>query len=266
MKRIITFLMAFMMLLSIFMVPSLDAKAESDSGKYVYDDAGVLSDSEVQKLNNSLKSLSKKHDMVISVHTTDGRPYGSIMQYADDFYDSTYGNIDGCVFVIDMSDRSWYMSTCGDAMDVFTVAGIDYIADKMKDAGLSDGDYYEAFMEYVDQCDDFIKYEDKHGKPYDKGNLPKDKSAVIKKSILIGLVAGLIIATLILLGMYASMKSVAKKTEAKEYMVPGSLNVTYRNDSYLYSKTTRTAKQQSSGNGSHTSSSGTSHGGSGGHF
>ena len=57
---------------------------------------------------------------------------------------------------------------------------------------------------------------------------------------------------------------------ASDYVRPGSMNVAYANDVFLYSHVNRTAKPKdndsSGGSATHTSSSGTTHGGGGGKF
>ena len=66
------------------------------------------------------------------------------------------------------------------------------------------------------------------------------------------------------------MKTVRMKPDAADYMVNGSLQITRSNDVFLYHQVTKTAKPKDddSGGGSsvHTSSSGETHGGSGGSF
>ena len=66
------------------------------------------------------------------------------------------------------------------------------------------------------------------------------------------------------------LKTVRRKAAASDYVRPGSMNVAYANDVFLYSHVNRTAKPKdndsSGGSATHTSSSGTTHGGGGGKF
>lgn len=68
--------------------------------------------------------------------------------------------------------------------------------------------------------------------------------------------------------MKKKLKSVAQKTQANDYVTPGSLQITQSRDFHLYTHLERREKAQSSSGGSstHTSSSGTTHGGGGGKF
>lgn len=274
-KRILNLLLALIMVtFSIVSAFSVTSRAEETMPR-LNDYAGLLSSSEANEVLEVLNDVSKKHSFDIVICTVSELPdgYTNIIDFADDYFDYTdfgYGTMDrnGCILVLDMSSRDWRIETTGYGKTVFTDWGIDYIGDQMKKSGLSDGEYADAFKEFAKQCDKFIKQADK-GKPYDKNNQPKlDKSVALKKALKTGIIAGVIIAFIIMLFMVASMKSVAKKTEAGHYVVENSLNVTYANDVFLYSKVSRTRKESSSSGGSstHTGSSGVSHGGGGGKF
>ena len=87
------------------------------------------------------------------------------------------------------------------------------------------------------------------------------------KWIFIDLAIGFVIAFIIMKAVTANLKSVKSRVDANEYVVPGSLALDQSYDRFLYSNVARTEKASSSSdNGSHTSSSGTSHGGTGGSF
>jgi uncharacterized protein len=67
--------------------------------------------------------------------------------------------------------------------------------------------------------------------------------------------------------MKGKLKSVRVQAGASGYVKTGSMNVTHRQDLFLYRDVNRTAKpKDSSGSSTHTSSSGRSHGGGGGKF
>lgn len=58
-----------------------------------------------------------------------------------------------------------------------------------------------------------------------------------------GLIIGFVITLIVMFALYGQMKSVAKKTEARDYVVPGSLRLSTSRDSFLYQKTTKTERQ-----------------------
>ena len=106
------------------------------------------------------------------------------------------------------------------------------------------------------------------GEPYDTGNMPQEPMSPVW--ILISLGIGLALALIITGTMRSQMKTVRMKPDAADYMKKNSLNLTRCGDMFLYNQVSRTAKpkEDSSGGGSstHTSSSGETHGGSGGSF
>ena len=134
---------------------------------------------------------------------------------------------------------------------------------------LKHNNYYEAFNIYADLSDKFLT-QAKIDKPYDKGNLPKEPISIFWIPIVIGL--GMFIARFIVKGMENQLETVRSALAAIRYIKENSLNVTRSKDQFLYSTVNKTAKPKetssSSGGGSstHTSSSGRTHGGTGGKF
>ena len=61
------------------------------------------------------------------------------------------------------------------------------------------------------------------------------------------------------------MKTAVRQEDAADYKKPGSFQMKYARDLFLYSTVTKTEKPKAS-SGSHTSSSGESHGGRGGSY
>ena len=120
---------------------------------------------------------------------------------------------------------------------------------------LSEGDYNGAFNLFADLCEDEIST---HGK--------------IQFSILYlfpAAIIGVIIAFISVLVMKGQLKSVRYEPAARNYLRNGSLVISERADTFLYSTVSKRAKPKdtgSSGGGSHTSSSGSSHGGHSGSF
>ena len=79
------------------------------------------------------------------------------------------------------------------------------------------------------------------------------------------LVLGLIIGLIRVSVLKGQLKSVAIKTEASDYIVPGSFNLRNSRDFFLYKTVSRVRRQSSSGGGSSHSSGGRSFSGSSRH-
>lgn len=222
------------------------------------DQAGLLTVDQQAEILNGLDSLSSKHGMDLVIVTTETLNGMEPMDYADDFFDYNGYREDGILLLISMEDRDWWISTCGDGITAMNDDAIELTGERFTDY-LSSGDYAEAFRIYMDTCDEMI-IRAKDGDPY---KAPFSFFSNLMICLIIGFVVGLI-ATLIMKGQ---LKSVQFQSGAADYMKPGSLNVTHRQDIFLYRDVQRREKpKSSSGSGTHTSSSGRSHGGGGGKF
>ncbi|MBP5197692.1 MAG: TPM domain-containing protein [Lachnospiraceae bacterium] len=232
------------------------------------DYADLLTPSGEEEVLQALDEVSEKYGMDVCVATVFGRE-GDIVSFTDDFYDERYSE-NGVILMIDMSDRSWYISTCGEGIKAFTDAGIDYIGEKIL-GDLADGYYAESFLTYARLCDSFIEGE-RSGTIYDGANMPKDPYRV-GMSLAIALAVGVIVGFIYVSGLKSQLNTVGFNKDAEDYVKRGSFSLSEKRDSYIYSRVTKVRRESSSsssrsGGGSsfHSSSSGRSHGGGGGHF
>ncbi len=266
MKRKVSALL-LAVLISLCAVMSVSALSENSR---VTDDASLLSSEEVLSLTEKLDEISERQQLDVVIHTTYGTDGKALIEYADDYYDSNgygFGNEkDGCILVIDMESRGWWISTTGYGITAFTDGGIEYIGEEIE-GDLSNGSYYSAFTTFAELCDDFITAA-YNGTPYDYDNLPKEGYNWFF-GILISLAVGIGVGLVITLSMKSKLKTVRSQPAAKDYLVDDSLKITQSRDIYLYRNISRVAKPKqntSSGSSTHTSSSGTTHGGGGGSF
>lgn len=235
------------------------------------DNADLLTNKEESLLLSKLDEISDKHKVdivVVTVNSLDGK---SPMNYADDFYDyNGYGfneSNDGILILVSMEDRDWWISTTGFGITAITDAGIDYISEQFLPY-LSDGNYIKAFTTYANLCDDFITQAET-GNAYDIGHMPK-KPFNVARNLLIAVIIGFVIALIVVFIMKSQLKSVRSQPAANSYVKKNSMNITERNDVFLYAHTDQRLRPRDtdSGGGSstHSSSSGSSHGGGGGKF
>ena len=250
---------------------------DPDSLALLVDEAGLLSGSEAAALQEKLEALSAQWKNDIVIVTVDSIGSASPMEFADDWFDyGGYGqggdadglNRDG-LLLLNMGERDWYISTCGYSIKAFTDAGIEFLGKQLISDGLSDGNYANAFDKFADWCDKFFARAET-GKPYDVGSLPKTTSDYVSL-VFFSFVIGTVIAWFVTKGMKKKLKTVQKKQAAADYVRPGSLQVAYANEQFLFKNTTRTKVVESDsggggGSSTHSSSSGSSHGGGGGKF
>lgn len=257
-------------------LPNAIVNAADDKTRIV-DWADLLSDSEEAELSDKLDEISERQQVDVAVVTVNSLEGASAMEYADDFFDyNGYGlgaGQDGILFLISMEERDWYISTAGFGITAVTDAGREYMAEKFLPY-LSEGEYAQAFGVFADQCDDYIR-QAKTGMPYDVDNIPTEPFSHIG-ALIIGVIAGFIIALIATGFMRLDLHSVYSQPAADSYMKKNSLRLTREYELFLYKNVTRTKKPKESnssnnrpssgGSATHTSSSGRTHGGGGGKF
>ena len=250
-------------------VQPVTVMAENGHPARLVDNAGLLDEDEALELESKLDEISQEYDCDVVILTEETINGAEPMDYADDYFDyEGYGmgeDNSGILFLITMSERKWWISTHGEAIYDFTDAGQEYMAEQFQ-SDLSDGYYYDSFTTFTDLCQEFL-VQAQTGEPFDKGNLPEKPLSPWALPISIGI--GLVLALIITGIMRGQMKTVRMKPDAADYMVDGSLQITRSNDVFLYHQVTKTAKPKdddSGGSSVHTSSSGETHGGSGGSF
>lgn len=270
MKQRITifFLSLALLLFPVFAANAETIPAERQMPRLV-DNADLLDSEEENRLEKKLDEISERQQCDVAVVTVNGLGGKSPTAYADDFYDyNGYGygvNNDGILLLVSMADRDWAITTCGNAIAVFTDAGQEYIVSQFK-PDLSAGEYYNAFDCFAEQCDRFLT-QAAQGEPFDEDNLPKTFNPIW---ILVSCALGIVIAFLVVTGMKSQLKSVRAQNGARGYIRPGGFHLTGGNELFLYRNVTRTRRVESSsssgGSSTHSSSSGRTHGGSSGKF
>lgn len=264
-KRIFNILLA--MILCVVMVTPAYAEAYMPR---VVDNAGFLTDKEQSELQEKLDEISEKYQVDVVVVTTDTLDGKTPQAYADDFYDyNGYGfgeEYDGVLLLV-TADRDWCISTTGYGITAFTDSGIDYISDKFLPY-LKDDNYAEAFSTYAELCDDFLN-QAQTDKPYDGDNMPKEPFNVLSK-LAVAMGIGIAVSLIVTGSMKGQLKSVRFQAAAGDYVKANSMNITESRDMFLYNTITRTeiskSEDSSGGSSTHTSSSGTTHGGASGKF
>jgi len=232
----------------LFFLP-LSADAAST---YVVDEAGLLTSQEAAELEEACRRFKTTSGMDLVFLTVEGLNGIPAMVYADDYFDAHYGE-NGILLLIAMEEREWHISTCGTAIEAFAETDLMDMEDGIMKY-LPDGKYSNAFHQFLSDaeyywCDEGV--------------------SDLEASLFIGIPAGAVIALIVLLILRGTMNTKRSQRSAGNYEVEGSYNLRRHQDLFLYSKVTKQPKPQqnsSSGSGTHTSSSGRSHGGRGGKF
>lgn len=210
----------------------------------VFDEAALLDSGEEAELTQKLEEISQSYDAQLVVYTLDAVAVSAgIDTYVEAIYDGNgfgYGeNRDGVLLLVSMNPREYRILSNGFAGSVIGPDEIQTISNKIQ-PDLSAGNYAKAFDTFADSCEYYLDGAE-NGFPFKFG-----------KNLLISLGVGLLIGLIVALILKAQLKSVRKQDRANVYVKPGSMQVTLRNDLFLYRNVSRTKKQssnQSSGGG-----------------
>lgn len=276
-------------LLSLLLMLGLTNAVYAGTLPWVIDDADLLTQSEEDALTQQIEDIRDSYELDVVILTIQDLGGRSIQTYADDYYDENgYGYGDdytGVLLVIAMDTREWYISTCGEAIYALTDYSLDVLGEELV-YFLSIEEYYMAFENFANSLPKYMMaYE--QGDPYDgyvqpdeyypeygdeivyyEPNREPDYGSMFLISLVIGAVAALV-AVLI---MRSRMNTAKFQKNAGNYLISGSYHVNVRRDMFLYSRVSKTPRQQSNGGGRgggssvHRSSGGRSHGGRGGRF
>lgn len=281
MKKIWSILLVFLLLLSL----SPSAYATLNEPDYMVDYGKLLTAEEEHMLQQRLQEMSGQLQLDIVIVTTYGTGDKEIQQFADDFYDSNgygYGSdYSGILLVLDMESRQWYMSTCGEAISIFTDYVLDQLGNEML-PWLSSGQYYTAFEVWLNALPSYAEAyrnpSNDHGfvsqdpfyPDYDQEQIYYEPFR-LENPFPIALIIGLVAALITVLVMRSKMNTAKLQTGAVNYLKEHSFHLRQRSDTFLYSRVTRTARpkqttSRSGGSSVHRSSGGRSHGGRGGRF
>ncbi len=222
----------------------------------VVDTADLLTDEQEEDLASRIYEIREKYSSDIVILTIDSLGRRSPMEYADDFYDyNNYGigdDHDGIILLLSMENRDYWFGTTGSAISIYSDDDQSDIIDACR-SYLSSNDYYNAFRVFISECEQELD-DDYQSHIFTPGKF------------VVCLIIGLVLAFIVLLIFLAQLQTVEPASGASNYSV-GKINLRRKEDRFLRSTISKTKiEKESSGSSTHTGSSGTSHGGSGGHF
>lgn len=257
---------------NILLTPAVNAEEK------IYDFADIYSSSDEDYLYTQVSNFIKETNLDLAIVTISYNNKHNTAMYADDFYDyNSFGldeNRSGLLLLVDMDSRRLYLSTTGDAINIYTDDRVNNIMSNIF-TYFSNKDYYKAteiFINYAKSYTEVSSSEDSHYVFSEDGKITKSRKGI--------LVAGIfaIIITVISILVMASKNRLAKVASSSiGFLRKDTLNVKVVADNFLGSSVTKTridndsssgGHHHSSGGGSstHIGSSGISHGGGGHRF
>ena len=247
-----------------------------DATEKVYDFADLLTDSEEKKLYQQATKFIKKTDLDLAIVTvsdyTKPRCDGDCTRtYADDFYDYNEFGIgsrhSGVLFLVDMKTRTIYMTTTGDAMDMYSDYRIEQIMDAIYQ-DFSNQNYYTGITKFMTILENYDTIGIANNK--DSHYVISDDGSVVRDIPWLFLIGGpLLITGIVMAIMISRNKLVRVATSSREYLDKKTLQTNIVKDRFVHTHTSKTPiyhSSGSSGGGGHSGSSGVSHGGGGHRF
>ncbi|TCT12975.1 uncharacterized protein EDC18_11049 [Natranaerovirga pectinivora] len=239
----------------------------------VYDEANLLTSSEITTLNQRANELSQSLNMDIVIVTTLDNQGKTSRDYADDFYDyNGFGfgpDRDGLLLLFNMDDREVYISTAGIAIRYLTDQRIERILDAV-DPHLSSANYYEGVVAFLNNVEGYIRA----GIPSNQHTVEEKKPNILGRIVMYLFISMGIGG--IAVGVMASNNKGKSTVNEGTYLQNKALNIISSNDRHVNTRVTHVTINTNSGSGSsggssgrstvHRSSSGRSHGGGGRKF
>lgn len=125
----------------------------------IQDDAELLNNSEISKLIEEMKYLTKYGNIIFK---TINKNIQSTSKYASDFYQSLYGKENGTLFLIDMQNQYVYVHSEGSNYKIITPSKANIITDNVYKMA-SNKEYYNCTSKAFEQIKTLL----------DGGNIPE---------------------------------------------------------------------------------------------
>jgi len=131
--------------------------------QYIYDYAGILTDSEKENLENLAAKFSAERGIAFIILTTNDTTGKYIKDYMSDFVDHNavgYESASGstAIIALDMVNRDVYLGGFGKAEDYLDNNRLDKIRKKVTPT-LSEGNYEQAFEQFIELAHYYSGYE-----------------------------------------------------------------------------------------------------------
>lgn len=239
---------------------------ESQITAPVYDEAGLLSETEKKQLTERAAAISEQYQCQVGILVLNDTGKYKVRDYMEAIFlrcGFGYGSEQsGILLGLSTAKRDWQLLTYGSGIQAITDYGTDYISESILKY-LKKDQYYNAFDTFVTLADRFLE-EAAAGTPFDTDHPARLTTMAKLKPYLFSFGIAFVIALVICLGLVGSMKVASSRKGAANYMTPGSFQLTKKRDYYLYTTVVRTKRETKSSSGSSSGSSTNSNGFGGG--
>ena len=257
--KTLPFLLCLYLPVMAFLLFPAQAKATEteDTFPRIYDDAGLLSTSELAELEELCITNGEDAQIGIFILTHNDAAAVDGEVYIEDFYDSfLYDQFpDSAILLVDMANREVVFEGYGSAETYLHSKRGDVIIEKIKPY-LSDGDYVSAFKVYIEKANAYMK--DTSAPNYSRDYTPapengseasseQSSAASVLTNIWFQLVAAIVIgAVTVIIMAYNSGGKMT--TGGNTYLDQSRSGLIGRRDDYIRTTVTRVRKPQNNNN------------------
>ena len=221
---------------------STDNAATADYGPYVRDEAGLLTEEQVNTLEEQAKIVSNAQKcgvyiLTVDDFTADGSD--TIRDFSKGYYkdnDLGWGDgRDGEMLVLSMADRDYWLLAYGDRGNAaFTDDNRSMVEEAFLD-NFRDNDWVGGFAGYLTVSEELLTEAPTGGSSSYDGDYSGDSVAFFNWKLLGICVAGsCVIALIVCLIFKAQMKSARLKQDASDYVDRGDIRIHAREDRFTH--------------------------------
>jgi len=198
----------------------------------VTDIAGLLTDSQLDRLNERAEKIREQYKCDVAIIVVDEKadnPNARARQLYEDYSFGYGADNSGILFFLSIAERDYALVAFGFGNTAFTDHGKDVMLNDYVLPLLADNKYYEAFSAYLDKAEEFLAMA-RDGTPFDVDS--SGTSLLVKLAVVILL--PLLIAFIVCSSWKKQMKTAVKATAAANYIPTGGFNLTDQTDMFLY--------------------------------
>lgn len=226
------------------------------SQNFVFDEASLLTKTEVSTLNTKLSSISKSSGVGVYIVTIEdyGKYGSSIEEAAERIYSlkklGIGENNSGLLFLVSMADRSYDLDSYNN--EIFTSKKRGRLENTFLD-DFAENQWYSGFSDFVSKADSITQ-------SFVNGEIDEDDLIVIVIGIIVILIISLIIGFMRLSSEKGKLNNIAFAEDATSYESEKGVNYSNKKDIFTHT-TVKTiiheeSKSSSGGSGGHSHSSG----------
>ena len=248
----------------IALIIALNFSVASAAVMPVNDQAGLLSEQQVDQLNDKIRDIQLAHRIKIGVVFVKSLGNRDIVTASNELLDKNFANgVNGSIILlVDMDSRKFEIATRGLMVESVTDAeGIPFLKDKFT-GSLRAGDYFGAVNDFADGVNELENYYEKNGQAYGAKIPGGFNPMAAAAAVVVALFCGVSVRSWLI----SSMSNIRHAMEATDYLKRNTVHFTEKRDMFLFKNVKRRPRSSGGRGGSGGGSHGGGHGGGGGSF